>query len=106
MVNNRMLGLELVVIVIFINSYVTARPAPDKYDGIPSGVLHPISGVVPISVHKQHPHGRANDILHTIRQKVDRNDVDQLDSSLRRDIYFDTLTPQEYGIRGKSILYS
>ncbi|GIX68752.1 hypothetical protein CDAR_199601 [Caerostris darwini] len=56
MVNNRMLGLELVVIVIFTNSYVTARPAPDKYDGIPSGVLHPISGVVPISAHKQHPH--------------------------------------------------
>ncbi|GIX68754.1 hypothetical protein CDAR_199611 [Caerostris darwini] len=41
----------------------------------------PIKGEYPIL------NGRANDILHTIRQKVDRNDVDQLDSSLRRDIY-------------------
>ncbi|CAL1298397.1 unnamed protein product, partial [Larinioides sclopetarius] len=89
------------ILVGLIERNSEAAPVRD-YDGVPSGILHPISGTVPISVPRRRPNA-ADKILKAIRARVDKNHASDLDSSIRNDIMIDALAPPEcfdkYGIR-------
>ncbi|GBM68448.1 hypothetical protein AVEN_5168-1, partial [Araneus ventricosus] len=89
------------ILVVLIQGNSEAAPVRD-YDGIPSGILHPISGVVPISVPRRRL-GPVDKILKAIRARVDKTHVSDLDPSVRNDILQDALAPPEcldkYGIR-------
>ncbi|GFS31927.1 uncharacterized protein NPIL_92911 [Nephila pilipes] len=91
-------SLSTVVITALILLYETseARPNMDysyESSNIPSGVLRPISGAVPVSVRKEPPSGPESRVLRAIRRKIDKNHVSELDYSIQADLFQDVQIP-------------
>ncbi|GFQ81008.1 uncharacterized protein TNCT_240661 [Trichonephila clavata] len=104
---NGKLSLLVVTIIISIKLFGASDAWPQmdySYEShIPSGVLRPISGVVPITVNKQPPSGPESRVLRRIRHKVDKSHVRELDFSIQQDLSQDVKIPNgcsdRYSIR-------
>ncbi|KAF8793852.1 hypothetical protein HNY73_001887 [Argiope bruennichi] len=73
------------ILIVIIQGKNEAAPARDY-----GGVLHPISGAVPVSVPRRRQ-GAINEVLREIRSRVDKSLLEELDSSIRNDILQDNL---------------